>query len=187
MATYNIKWLRNLFGTRFFPVTHITAVRDNNNVNLETLLNNKADEATTLAGYGITDAYTMTASNSIFYSLRDVDAMVINVSPSTPVDLNTITTIGNYYIKFAVGGSPSANLQNYPNNSRIESISSTGTTNPNLHVLQTDSGIIKQQFQWAKSQILWERQTTDGGTTWTDWVVITMDLYSNFIGLKGQT
>lgn len=41
MATYNIKWLRNLFGTRFFPVTHITAVRDNNNVNLETLLNSE--------------------------------------------------------------------------------------------------------------------------------------------------
>jgi hypothetical protein len=85
------------------------------------------------------------------------------------------------------GGSASSNLQNYPNNSRIEnSTSSTNASNPHLHVLQTNSGIIKQQFQWAKSQVLWERQTTDGGTTWTDWVVITMDLYNNFIALKGQ-
>lgn len=287
MATYSIKWLRNFFGTKFFPITHITAVRDNNNVNLETLLNNKADEATTLAGYGITDAYTKTDSNSrfyalsgvtytsgssidvttldagtyyissvdqltdpptesrnglstyfwvlkpndrhtiirlqisdspniwekyymassgwsnwvlvqndldnyytkaagksTFYSLKNDGTMGIDAYPQAPVDLNTIITVGNYYIKFN-SGSASNNLQNYPNETRIESTTNVG--NPHLHVLQTDSGVIKQQFQWNKSQVLWERKTTDGGTTWTDWVVITMDLYNNFIGLKGQT
>lgn len=101
--------------------------------------------------------------------------------------MNTITTVGNYYIKFN-SGSASSNLQNYPNETRIEdTTSSSNAGNPHLHVLQTDSGVIKQQFQWNKSQVLWERKTTDGGTTWTDWVVITMDLYNNFIGLKGQT
>ena len=43
--TYVIKWLKDkLTGTRFFPITHIKAVRDDNNANLETLLGEKQDE-----------------------------------------------------------------------------------------------------------------------------------------------
>lgn len=41
MATYSIKWLRNFFGTKFFPITHMRAVRDNNNNDLETLSDNQ--------------------------------------------------------------------------------------------------------------------------------------------------
>lgn len=41
MATYSIKWLKNLLGTKFFPITHVKAVRDDNNTNLETLLSGK--------------------------------------------------------------------------------------------------------------------------------------------------
>lgn len=45
MATgYAIKWLKDKLGTKFFPVTHIKAVRNDNNVNLETLLGQKQDE-----------------------------------------------------------------------------------------------------------------------------------------------
>jgi hypothetical protein len=95
MATYNIKWLRNLFGTRFFPVTHITAVRDNNNVNLETLLNNKADEATTLAGYGITNAYTKTETSNNFFALTG--QIEIEATSSSTKDLDTYTTPGSYF------------------------------------------------------------------------------------------
>lgn len=43
MATYEIKWLKNKLGTKFFPVTHLKAVRDDYNVNLETLLGQKQD------------------------------------------------------------------------------------------------------------------------------------------------
>ena len=39
MATgYAIKWLKNKLGISFFPITHLKAVRNDNNINLETLL-----------------------------------------------------------------------------------------------------------------------------------------------------
>lgn len=45
MATgYAIKWLKDKLGTSFFPITHLKAVRNDNNVNLETLLGQKQDE-----------------------------------------------------------------------------------------------------------------------------------------------
>ena len=44
MATYAIKWLKNKLGTRFFPITHLKAVRDDNNTNLESILSDKQDE-----------------------------------------------------------------------------------------------------------------------------------------------
>lgn len=43
MATYEIKWLKNKLGVKFFPVTHIKAVRDDYNVDLQTLLGQKQD------------------------------------------------------------------------------------------------------------------------------------------------
>ena len=45
MATgYAIKWLKDKLETKFFPITHIKAVRNDNNVSLETLLGQKQDE-----------------------------------------------------------------------------------------------------------------------------------------------
>ena len=50
-----------MFNTR--PVFH--AVDYNDFTDLQTTVDNKADKATTLAGYGITDAYTKTAADSL--------------------------------------------------------------------------------------------------------------------------
>lgn len=51
MATYDIKWLKDRLGTKFFPVTHTTAVRDNDGTNLETLLSQK--QTTLVSGNNI--------------------------------------------------------------------------------------------------------------------------------------
>lgn len=51
MATYDIKWLKDRLGTKFFPVTHTTAVRDNDGANLETLLSQK--QTTLVSGNNI--------------------------------------------------------------------------------------------------------------------------------------
>lgn len=40
---YAIKWLKDKLGVKFFPITHIKAVRDDQDVDLETLLEGKQD------------------------------------------------------------------------------------------------------------------------------------------------
>ena len=43
MSTYVIKWLKDKLGTRFFPVTHINAVRDDMGTSLASMLEAKQD------------------------------------------------------------------------------------------------------------------------------------------------
>lgn len=45
MTTFAVKWLKDKLGSKFFPITHIDAVKDDNGNNLDTLLNLKADDA----------------------------------------------------------------------------------------------------------------------------------------------
>ena len=40
-TTYAIKWLKDKLGVKFFPVTHLKAVRDDNNIDLDVLLGRK--------------------------------------------------------------------------------------------------------------------------------------------------
>lgn len=58
-------------------------------------ISGKADKATTLAGYGITNAYTKTESDGKYYALYG--GTNLNPSSTNAVDLNSITTAGSYY------------------------------------------------------------------------------------------
>lgn len=51
-------------------------------IDLTTLLNGKADVATTLAGYGITDAYTKTAVDQLVNSIKQFEYIVTNTLPT---------------------------------------------------------------------------------------------------------
>lgn len=164
MATYNIKWLRNLFGTRFFPVTHITAVRDNNNVNLETLLNNKADEATTLAGYGITDAYTKTDSNSRFYALSGV-----TYTSGSSIDVTTLDA-GTYYI------SSVDKLINPPTRSQ-------NGLSTYFWVLKPNDRHTIIRLQISDSPNIWEKYYM-ASSGWSNWVLV-QDNLNKYAALAG--
>ena len=165
MATYSIKWLRNFFGTKFFPITHITAVRDNNNVNLETLLNNKADQATTLAGYGITDAYTKTESNGQFFGLTN--GTELGASSSNAVNLDNITTQGTYYNRTS---SNAQYISNRPN---------TNNEIFRLWVYDCGGSTIIQRYRANSMAITYERMglsSWGGMFTWGNWVLVQEDL-----------
>lgn len=58
-------------------------------------ISGKADKATTLAGYGITNAYTKTESDGKYYALYG--GTNLNPSSTNAVDLDNLTTPGSYY------------------------------------------------------------------------------------------
>lgn len=61
---------------------------DNGNTDdIEAVLNQKADKATTLSGYGINDAYTITQTNST------IDTKVAALVDSAPETLNTLNEL----------------------------------------------------------------------------------------------
>lgn len=44
MPTYDIKWLKDTSGTKFFPITHVDAVRNTTGDDLQDLLDDKSDK-----------------------------------------------------------------------------------------------------------------------------------------------
>lgn len=66
-----------------------------NTDDIEAVLNQKADKATTLSGYGINDAYTITQTNST------IDTKVAALVDSAPETLNTLNELAA-----ALGGDP---------------------------------------------------------------------------------
>lgn len=62
------------------------AINDNTD-DIEAVLNQKANKATTLSGYGITDAYTITQTNST------IDTKVAALVDSAPETLNTLNEL----------------------------------------------------------------------------------------------
>lgn len=80
--TYVIKWLKDkLTGTRFFPITHIKAVRDDNNANLETLLGEKQDELVSGVNIKTINSQSIVGSGNI------------DIQTSGGGEMNTIDTV----------------------------------------------------------------------------------------------
>ena len=83
---------------------------------LQTTLNGKANKATTLAGYGITDAYTKTESDGRYYrplATQNISEHVVTTSKTVAVEaMDNHTTKA---VKATLTGSPRTNRYLYIN------------------------------------------------------------------------
>ena len=124
-------------------------------------ISGKADKATTLAGYGITNAYTKTECNSGFWAITG--GTNLNPSSSNQVDLNTKTSTGSYYCSMSASAAYVSNKPTTTNAAfRVWVTTSTGT------------GYLRQFFQYYNSSAIYERHSTsDSGATWVSWTTIT--------------
>lgn len=119
----------------------------------------KADSATTLAGYGITDAYTKTESLAGFLGIGA--GTNLELSSSNTVDLNTFTTIGTYYNGYSnraqyCTNRPTTNDAAF----KVFVMSSLGSSTTN----------VRQRYQEYNKVAAYERYSTDGGSTWSSWM-----------------
>ena len=117
----------------------------------------KADKATTIAGYGITDAYTMTDSNSRYYQLAG--ATNLAATSSNPVDLNSVINTGNY----SSNTSGASHVSNKPKSANRAFRLIVGMTT------QADQNYKRQRFQYYNEVDVYERNTSDGGANWSSW------------------
>lgn len=94
---------------------------------LQTALSGKADAATTISGYGITDAYTKTEVNTLIGQLDEFKIQVVETLPVSDIDTHTIYLVpktgstGDVYDEYLyinnaweLIGSTSVDLTNYP-------------------------------------------------------------------------
>ena len=136
-------------------------------------ISGKADSATTLAGYGITDAYTEVEANSHFWSLDIISSTSITATSSAPVDLNDYTTPGTY-----VSGSTTTYqyVSNLP--SDFSTVSAVANPTFRLYVFKNYSSgnTIKQRIENTRATCcnVWER--IKYSTTWNNWVLVQADL-----------
>ena len=134
----------------------------------------KADKATTLAGYGITNAYTKTDSDSRYYQISG--ATNLSASSSNPVDLNSVINTGNY----SSTTSGASYVSNKPVSSNKAFRLIVGMTT------QGDANYKRQRFQYYNEVSVYERYTSDGGTNWSSWEKVQDDL-SDYLPLAGGT
>lgn len=130
---------------------------------------------TTLAGYGITDAYTKDESNSHFCSLdRDSSSVnVINATSGAPVDLNDYKNPGTYV-------NSDLNTYQYVSNlpsdfTSVHMISSKPTFR--LYVFKEySSNYFRQRIQNTRARYCnaWER--IYNGSSWESWYPVQDDL-----------
>lgn len=144
----------------------------------------KADKATTLAGYGITDAtiengvitlgantitpLTGSVANESYYALYGGTAL--SPSSTNVVDLNNLVDVGNYY---------NENGQNnqYVYNKPVEIVAAF-----RLYVSAmagTSRNYIRQRLQYNILAQSYERTTSNQGTSWSDWVLV-QDNFSKY-------
>lgn len=124
-------------------------------------ISGKADKATTLAGYGITNAYTETECNNRYYAIYG--GSNLNLSSTNTVDLNTLIASGSYFNAYSANAQyctnrPTTNSASF----RVYLIASIGN----------NANIMRQRYQEYNSVVVYERYTSDGGSTWSSWAKV---------------
>lgn len=120
--------------------TKIDTQVTNLNTQITSLDNKKADKATTLSGYGITDAYTKKetddkldtkVNNSLFLNELDKKANKTDVDTALNTKANKGTTLKDYQIGDAYTKSEiNTSLSNKQNKLTFDTIPTSGSTNP---------------------------------------------------------
>lgn len=129
---YIVNYKNETVGTKLDSLDGAVA---NLNTNLTNLSNSKANKATTLAGYGITDGYTKTEVNNLLKGKG---------SPSKTVNVNIPATWSGSSAPFSV------------------TVACNGITASNNFIIGTQSGLTKAQFDaFAQAGITFYSQTTN--------------------------
>ncbi len=118
---------------------------------LNTSISGKASKATTLSGYGITDAYTKAEIDS---AIDAIDLLGSGTSIPTGSDLDTYTTVGKYFMGSESGAQ---SLLNCPT-----------TTNFCMYVIVRTSGSSKTQIVVCLNGKTYVRSCNSSGV-WRDW------------------
>lgn len=136
-------------------------------------ISGKADKSTTLAGYGITDAYTKTETDGRYFALYGAT----NLSPSSTntINLNTETTPGSYY---------ATSNANYVNNRPVDR--NAGFRVWVLSTIGTNTNYIRQRFQYYDQFEIYERVTYNGGTSWGAWTKVQDNLANYSINTSDE-
>lgn len=127
-------------------------------------ISGKADSATTLAGYGITDAYTQTESDGRYYALYGGTA--ISGTSSSHYDLNNLTTPGSYH---CASNTTAGYIDNKPANDTISTGFRIWVSSPR----GTQTSSIRQRFQFYNLVGIYERIYT---SSWGSWYLVQDDL-----------
>lgn len=100
MSTYVIKWLKDKLGTRFFPVTHINAVRDDTGTSLASMLEAKQDTLVSGTNIKTVNNNSLVGSGNVSIATGDtnvIETVKVNNSALTPdankaVNITAVTT-----------------------------------------------------------------------------------------------
>lgn len=100
MSTYAIKWLKDKLGTRFFPVTHINAVRDDTGTSLSSMLEAKQDTLVSGTNIKTVNNNSLVGSGNVSIATGDtnvIETVKVNGSALTPdankaVNITAVTT-----------------------------------------------------------------------------------------------
>lgn len=143
-----------------------------------------SDKPTTLSGYGITNAFTQTQSWNRFYALYE--GTQISATSESRADLNTYTSYGSYYCS-------SNGTADY-----VDNLPTTTTDAFRLWVsaaVGTGSTYLRQRFQYYTGNPIYERTSTNGGSSWGNWYLVQANLanyatassLNNYLPLSGGT
>lgn len=129
---------------------------------------------TTLSGYGITDAYTKDDSDGRY--MRITGYTNIGASSENIVDLNTITTYGVY--------------RHSDGNQQYVTNKPSGCTRVFRLVVErsayASNSYIRQRYQEYNSSVVYERYSTNTGSSWSSWVKVQGNL-ADYLPLSGGT
>lgn len=100
MSTYAIKWLKDKLGTRFFPVTHINAVRDDTGTSLASMLEAKQDTLVSGTNIKTVNNNSLVGSGNVSIATGDtnvIETVKVNNAALTPdaskaVNISAVTS-----------------------------------------------------------------------------------------------
>lgn len=100
MAIYAIKWLKDKLGTRFFPVTHINAVRDDTGTSLSSMLEAKQDTLVSGTNIKTVNNNSLVGSGNVSIATGDtnvIETVKVNNTALTPdaskaVNISAVTS-----------------------------------------------------------------------------------------------
>ena len=144
-----------------------------------------SDKPTTLSGYGITNAFTQTQSWNRFYALYE--GTQISATSESHADLDTYTSYGSYYCS-------SNGTADYVDHLADESKTDAFRLWVSAAV-GTGATYIRQRFQYYTGTLIYERTSTNGGSSWGNWYLVQANLanyalassLSNYLPLSGGT
>lgn len=150
--------------------------------NLESVVNIKADKATTLYGYGITDGATKNDIDALSGAMTDINNNIDAIDNVIPDEANINNKLADKdFVNSSIASNTAYFIGTFNSLEELENYSGTITPNDYAFVVTNDKGnTVYKRYKWSDNVWKWEYDLNNSSFTAEQWATINSGINSTW-------